>query len=148
MPNRERTIIVVKQPHDLHWLKLWREVVFTPWDLVVDMRGSLIAYLVLTRRRAVRRRIPGRMFQQYAAMLGISPAPLPVVWTARADRARATTLLPPGRRLSVLARPRTGRRKIGRLIGSPHSSESSPMASCPTPFRPFLRVQATQSGRW
>lgn len=97
MPNRERTIIVVKQPHHLHWLKLWREVVFTPWDLVVDMRGSLIAYLVLTRRRAVRRRVPGRMFQQYAAVLGISPAPLPVVWTAPADRARATTLLPPGR---------------------------------------------------
>jgi ADP-heptose:LPS heptosyltransferase len=97
MPNRERTIIVVKQPHDVHWLKLWREVVFTLWDLVVDMRGSLLAFLVPTRRRAVRRRVPGRMFEQYAAMLGITPAPLPVVWTAPADRARAAALLPPGR---------------------------------------------------
>jgi len=97
MPNRVRTIIIVKQRYDGHWLKLWREVVVALWDLVVDMRGSLIAYLVPTRRRAIRRRVPGRMFEQYAAILGIEPAPLPVVWTAPADRDQATTLLPPGR---------------------------------------------------
>lgn len=97
MPNRERTIIVDKHKRDLHWLKLWREVVFTLWDLVVDVRGSALAFLVPARRRAVRRRVPGRMFEQHAAMLGIRPAPLPVVWTAEADRARATALLPAGR---------------------------------------------------
>jgi ADP-heptose:LPS heptosyltransferase len=37
------------------------------------------------------------MFEQYAAMLGITPAPLPVVWTAPADRARAAALLPSDR---------------------------------------------------
>jgi ADP-heptose:LPS heptosyltransferase len=37
------------------------------------------------------------MFEQHAAMLGIAPAPLPVVWTAQADRSRAATLLPAGR---------------------------------------------------
>jgi len=94
MPNRERTIIVVKHPRDLHWLRLWSEVAFTLWDLVVDVRGSALAFLVPTRRRAVRRRLPGRMFEQHAAMLGIVPAPLPVVWTAPADRARAAALLP------------------------------------------------------
>jgi len=97
MPNRERTIVVVKRPCDGHWFKLWREVVLTRWDLVIDMRGSLLAFLVPTRRRAVRRRGLGRMFEQHAAMLRITPAPLPVVWTAPADRARAATLLPPGR---------------------------------------------------
>ena len=97
MPNRERTIVFAKQPRDVHWLKLWRQVAFTRWDLVVDMRGSLLAYLVPAARRAVRRRSPGRMFEQYAAMLGIAPAPLPVVWTDNADRARAAALLPAGR---------------------------------------------------
>ena len=97
MPNRARTIIVHKHPRDLHWLRLWREVAFTFWDLVVDVRGSALAFLVPARRRAVRRRVPGRMFEQYAAMLGIVPAPLPVVWTAPADRDRAAALLPPGR---------------------------------------------------
>jgi heptosyltransferase III len=97
MPNRERTIVVVKHPRDLHWLKLWREVAFTLWDLVVDVRGSAFGFLVPTRRRAMRRRVPGPMFEQHAAMLGILPAPLPVVWTAPADRARAAALLPADR---------------------------------------------------
>jgi heptosyltransferase-3 len=55
MPNRERTIVVVKHPHDLHWLKLRREVAFTLWDLLVDVRGSAFGFLVPTRRRAMRR---------------------------------------------------------------------------------------------
>jgi ADP-heptose:LPS heptosyltransferase len=37
------------------------------------------------------------MFEQHAAMLGIAPAPMPVVWTTPADRARAVSLLPCGR---------------------------------------------------
>jgi heptosyltransferase III len=97
MPNRERTITFAKEPYDLHWLKLWRQVVFTLWDLVVDVRGSGLGYFVPTRRRAIRRRVPGRMFEQYAAMLGINPAPLPIVWTAAPDRAKAASLLLSGR---------------------------------------------------
>ncbi len=97
MPNRERTILIEKRPFDLHWLQLWRQVVLTVWDLVVDFRGSAMAYLVPGRRRAVRRRMPGRMFEQHAALLNISPAPLPVVWTDPADRARAAALVPAGR---------------------------------------------------
>src|SRR3954451_19634762 len=53
MPNRERTILFRKQRWRRHWLPLWAEVVTTLWDLVVDVRGSAIAWLVPTRRRAV-----------------------------------------------------------------------------------------------
>jgi heptosyltransferase III len=94
MPNRERTILFEKRRFDRHWLSLWRQVVSTFWDLVVDLRGSGLAYFVPARRRAVRRRVPGRMFEQYAAVLGIRPPPLPVVWTAPEDRALAARLLP------------------------------------------------------
>lgn len=97
MPNRERTITFVKRRRDLHWLSLWRQVAFTRWDLVVDLRGSALGYLVPARRRVVRRRRPGRMYEQHAAMLGIEPAPLPVVWTAAEDRAYAASVLPTGR---------------------------------------------------
>ena len=95
MPNRERTILVDKRAFDLHWLALWREVAFTRWDLVVDLRGSALAWLVPARRRAVKHRQPGRKFEQFAAVLNISPAPLPVVWTAPEDRAAASRLLGP-----------------------------------------------------
>lgn len=94
MPNRERTIVHDKRPYDLHWLSLWLKVAFTRWDLVVDLRGSGLAFTVLAWRRAVRRRMPGRMFEQYAAVLSIRPPPLPVVWTAAEDRALAARLLP------------------------------------------------------
>lgn len=94
MPQLERVIIFDKKKNDSHWPKLWRQVAFTVWDLVIDIRGSALAYLIPARRRVVRRPRPGRMFEQHAAMLGITTAPLPVVWTAAEDRARAATLLP------------------------------------------------------
>ncbi len=98
MPNRERTLILDKRPYDLHWLALWRQVVGTRWDLVVDFRRSLISYLVWTRKRALKPRLSiGRKHEQFAAALGISPAPLPVVWVNDADRARAAALLPADR---------------------------------------------------
>ena len=99
MPGLERIVTFEKNKNDSHWPKLWRQVAFTVWDLVVDIRGSALAYLVPARRRVVRRKRPGRMFEQHAAMLGIDPAPLPVVWTAPGDRARAEALLPPGRKV-------------------------------------------------
>jgi heptosyltransferase III len=93
MPNRERTIIMDKLPYHLHWLPLWRDVVGTLWDLVVDLRGSALAFLVRTRRRAVMRRLPGRKIDQLGALLRLDPPPLPVVWTALDDRLRAANLL-------------------------------------------------------
>ena len=97
MPQLERLITFDKHKNDSHWPKLWRAVAFTRWDLVIDIRGSALAYLIPARRRVVRRKRPGRMFEQHAAMLGIDPAPLPVVWTDAADRDRAAALLPPDR---------------------------------------------------
>ena len=97
MPNRERTIVLDKLPWRLHWLPLWTRTMGTLWDLVVDIRGSTIAWMIPTRRRAVMRRRPGRKIEQLAAVLGLDPPPLPVAWTAPADRACAAALLPPGR---------------------------------------------------
>ena len=97
MPNLERLIVFAKQPLRRHWLGLWSRVAFTLWDLVVDLRGSAISFMLPARRRAVLRRLPGRKFEQIAAVLGVRPAPLPVVWTSPADQARAASLLPTGR---------------------------------------------------
>ncbi|HTI80642.1 MAG TPA: glycosyltransferase family 9 protein [Acetobacteraceae bacterium] len=97
MPNRARTIVLEKRPYSRHWLPLWASTATTFWDLVVDIRGSLLAWMVPTRRRAVMRARPGHKIVQLAAVLGLDAAPLPVAWTAAEDRARAAALLPPGR---------------------------------------------------
>ncbi|HET8996016.1 MAG TPA: glycosyltransferase family 9 protein [Acetobacteraceae bacterium] len=103
MPRRERTIVLRKQPYGRHWLPLWAATVTTRWDLVVDIRGSALAWMVPARRRAVMRRVRGHKTTQLAAVLGLDPPPLPVVWTAPADEARAAALLPEGRPVIALA---------------------------------------------
>ncbi|WP_428532447.1 glycosyltransferase family 9 protein [Rhodopila sp.] len=103
MPNRERTIVLRKQNGGRHWLALWREVALHVWDLVVDIRGSALSWLVPTRRRAVFRRVPGTKIAQLGAILGLSPPPAPVVWTEEADRREALRLLPAARPIVALA---------------------------------------------
>lgn len=100
MPRRAATIVMDKRAFSLHWLDLWRRVAFTLWDLVVDLRGSALGFLVPARRRAVMRggRRPGHRLGHVADVLGLSPPPLPVAWTAAEDRARAAALLPDGTR--------------------------------------------------
>ena len=97
MPRRERTLVLEKRRYDRHWLGLWRRTAGTVWDLVVDLRGSALAFLVAARRRAVLRGgHEGHKTEQLAGVLGIRPAPLPTCWTAEEDRARARALLPEG----------------------------------------------------
>ncbi len=96
MPNLERLIAMDKRPYGRHWLPLWASTVGRLWDLVVDIRGSAIAWLVPTRQRAVMRRSGGHKTAQLAAILGLDPPPLPVVWTDASDRALAAELVPSG----------------------------------------------------
>lgn len=98
MPRREAILIVEKRRFDLHWLDLWQRTIGTVWDLVVDLRGSALAFLLRARGRAVMRggRRPGHRLLHIAGTLGLDPAPLPVAWTNAADRAAAAVLLPAG----------------------------------------------------
>lgn len=103
LPRLERHLVVIKQPRGRHWLNLWGSVVFMRWDLVVDLRGSALSWLVLTRRRAILRRLPGHKTREIAAVLGVDPAPLPVNWTGPEDDRAADLVVPSDRPLIVLA---------------------------------------------
>ena len=103
MPGLERIVALEKRQMGAHWLPLWASVATTWWDLVVDIRGSALSWLVPTRRRAVMRRSAGHKTDQLAAVLNLNPPPLPVVWTAAEDRAKAAVLLPAGRPVIALA---------------------------------------------
>jgi heptosyltransferase-3 len=99
MPRRERTLVVAKRRLSLHWPELWSSVAFCWWDLVVDLRGSALGFLVPARRRAVMRggRRPGHRLGHLAQVLGLAPPPPPVAWFAPQDSARVAALLPAGR---------------------------------------------------
>ena len=103
MPNKERTIVLRKQSRGRHWLPLWRDVALHVWDLVVDIRGSALSWLVPTRRRAVFRRLEGPKIAQLGAILDLSPPPAPVAWIGEADQREASDLLPSDRPIVALA---------------------------------------------
>lgn len=98
MPQCDRVIRMAKRRADLHWLELWMRTVGTAWDLVVDLRGSALSWLLWARRRAIMRggRRPGLRIRHLAATLRLDPPPYPVAWTSAADRQRAAALLPSG----------------------------------------------------
>lgn len=103
MPNLERIVVIAKQPFGRHWLPLWAMAVTRWWDLVVDIRGSALSWLIPVRHRAVMRPSTGPKTVQLAQVLGLHQVPLPVVWFSAEDDARAASLLTPGRPVIVLA---------------------------------------------
>ncbi|WP_414632823.1 glycosyltransferase family 9 protein, partial [Brevundimonas sp. UBA5718] len=52
-PGVVRTIILDKKKLSGHWFDLWRQVRSTRWDLVIDIRGSALSYLIPAKRRVV-----------------------------------------------------------------------------------------------
>jgi ADP-heptose:LPS heptosyltransferase len=52
-PRLERIIPVTKRPFDGHWIKLWRDVRGETWDVVVDLRRSLVSYFLKARARRI-----------------------------------------------------------------------------------------------
>jgi heptosyltransferase III len=103
MPNRDQIIVLRKQKWGLHWLPLWARTATRLWDLIVDIRGSALSWLVPTRRRAVFRRMIGPKIAQLGAILGLSPPPRPVVWFAKADRDHVADFVQTDRPIIVLA---------------------------------------------
>lgn len=114
MPRLDRLIAVEKRRYSLHWLEIWGQLATTRWDLVVDLRASAIAWLLWTRRRAVIQggRRPGHRLTHLAALLGVEPPPLPVIWTSPEDTTRAAALLPEGRPWLVLGPTANWHRKV------------------------------------
>ena len=52
-PNVERVIALEKKPWAAHWFELWLHSTTRVWDIVVDLRSSALAWLLLARKRYV-----------------------------------------------------------------------------------------------
>ena len=52
-PGVERVIILDKKKFAGHWIDLWKQVWRTRWDMVVDIRGSALAFQVRATTRRV-----------------------------------------------------------------------------------------------
>jgi heptosyltransferase-3 len=103
VPGLDRIITIEKQPWRMHWVALYRAVMFARWDIVVDLRASAIAYLLWTRERHVaeKRRVGEHRVRQMGRMFDLDPPPAPHLWIAPEREAEAARLIPAG--TSVLA---------------------------------------------
>ncbi|WP_439579426.1 glycosyltransferase family 9 protein [Elioraea sp.] len=87
--------VLDKRRHGAHWLALWRAVRRQRWRRVVDLRRSLLPWLLRAEsRHVVPRARPGEHRVALAARaLGLPPL-APRIWTAERHRAEAARLLP------------------------------------------------------
>jgi ADP-heptose:LPS heptosyltransferase len=102
MPRREETYSLTKRRYGLHWPALWWHTARRRWGYVVDLRGGIIGWVVWTPRRRVMRDRKGPKIAQLAAVLRVTPPPLPVAWFAPEDEAWAAAAMPAGRPAIVL----------------------------------------------
>ncbi|MBI1273100.1 MAG: glycosyltransferase family 9 protein [Alphaproteobacteria bacterium] len=95
-PRIDAVISLKKQRYNMHWVKLWRLCAATHWDLIVDLRNSIVTRLLRARRKAYRAG-GGEEHKvvQNAAVAGFDPPPSPHIWLTTDDRLRAHHMMPP-----------------------------------------------------
>jgi ADP-heptose:LPS heptosyltransferase len=97
VPRLERLIVVEKRRWAQHWVALWGAVVATRWDMVVDLRGSALAFLLRAgERRVMAKGAPDEhRVRQLARLFALDPPPSPHLWTLARHTERAARLVPP-----------------------------------------------------
>jgi heptosyltransferase-3 len=98
VPGVERLIVIEKRSFALHWLGLYGAVAGRRWDLVVDLRGSALAWLLRAGERRVMAKGDERenRVRQLARLFDLDPPPSPCLWLAPDHERQAETLVPPG----------------------------------------------------
>jgi heptosyltransferase III len=97
-PNVERVLVMEKAPLAGHWRQLWRQTVGQRWDLVVDLRASLLAWLLRAKQRRVLRPNSDNLHRvcHAAEVLQLSVPPEPELWLRPEHEQAALRHLPPG----------------------------------------------------
>ncbi len=95
VPGVERVIAMRKGPWQAQWRMLWRQTVGIPWDLVVDLRGSMFAWTVRAGERRVFRtpRGGGHRVEQIRDALRLDGDVEPRLWIGEEDSRRAARIL-------------------------------------------------------
>jgi lipopolysaccharide export system permease protein len=96
VPGLDRFIAMRKRSYSRHWLMLWQETVGTRWDMIVDLRGSVVSWL-LWRRRLIRWSsqlgASGHQVERVGRLIGVAPPPSPRLFPSQAQRATGAALV-------------------------------------------------------
>ncbi|CAK0769989.1 Glycosyltransferase family 9 protein [Azospirillaceae bacterium] len=115
-PRLDQLIELRKQKHSAHWFSLWRRCVGIRWNLVVDLRNSIVSRALCAQRVAVLPRpIRGQhRVRQIAATLRLPETPAPRLWLTSEDHNDAEALIPSGAPVLALAPASNWRGKTWR----------------------------------
>ncbi len=95
VPNVERIVVMRKGRWMAHWRQLLLSAITTPWWMVVDMRGSAIAWILITARRRIyfrRNRLVHRI-EDMRHTLRLTEPQEPYVWLGAENHAFANNIL-------------------------------------------------------
>jgi heptosyltransferase-3 len=98
VPGLERVVVMEKRRWSSHWLPFYGAVATRRWDLVVDLRGSALAWLLRTGDRKVMAKGDARehRVRQLARLFDLDPPPSPRLWTAPQHKQAASALISSG----------------------------------------------------
>lgn len=95
--NLKEIIPVKKKSYNRHWFELWRDVSKQRWDIVVDMRNSIVSRIVFTDKRYGMGKHISRFkhkVEQAAEVMKLEEIPSPKLWFTEDQLARAQELIP------------------------------------------------------
>lgn len=95
VPGLSRLIPVVKKPFHRHWVDLWRHCRSESWDIVLDIRGSLVSYFLKASERYVwkSQKTNEHRAIQSGRLIGVFPAPPPSLWLRETHLQTARSLM-------------------------------------------------------
>jgi lipopolysaccharide export system permease protein len=139
VPQVRKVIELTKRPRAGHWRRLWWQTAGTRWDIVVDLRQSLVSRLILARKRYIWKRHPVRVHKvtELAAVLRVLPLPAPRLWQTETDAAEAAKLVPPGGLVLALA---PGANSVGKTWPAQRYRDLAAELTAPHGLLPHARV--------
>ncbi len=113
VPRLERLHVIEKQAWKRHWLDLWLELRRGRWEIVVDLRNSVIPWLVRAKKKAVLTRIDEHVHrvELIARTLDLPPQ-APVLWTRQEHDVRAVAIVRSGSPVVAISANVTWPRKM------------------------------------
>ena len=99
VPSLECIIPIKKQRYNKHWYVLWKKIVKTRFDIVIDLRNSIVSRLICARHRYIHgRQIDKSLAKvaQNASVMELDSVPDPKLWFTEKQKKRAMELIPDG----------------------------------------------------
>ena len=97
MPNLEKIIVINKKKYGMHWLNIWKSCIIKKWDLVVDLRSSITAYLLFAKSRKIfKGNDKFHKIIQFKDFLNTSKKISPLIWHDSTDESESENKIKSG----------------------------------------------------